>query len=530
MASAFWLLLAGAGIADGKASVLQTKSYSIKQNGNYAFTPDAGYDGFSSVNVSVAVEAKLQEKSITPTKQEQTVTPDTGFEGLSKIVVGAIPASYIDTSGANATAPDILAPKTAYVNGELVTGTMQEYDGSVTNGTEGMKPQLNTPTISVSGRQLTIYNPSTNGNFTKGYKIFVDGVEKSEQTANTLDLYTYFDEDGTYQLSVAAAAAQFADSNQSAKQSYQRVTPQSDIVWKTTRTLDRDGSYVGSKIGNYALFAIDNASYRTFNAIDNTLTKGDISSWSRTKSGFAGAANKNYAVFAGGASSGYVATADAYDAQLTHTTPPSLSVARNGLVGVSNGNYVLFGGGNSNRDTVDVYDEALTLTQATPLSVAGVYSAGGNTGVYSLFGGLSNDTTVNAYNAELTQIIPDGLSVVHRYCAFAIAGVYALFGGGYNSDVVEAYNSDLTHTIAMPLSKERAQLSGTSLSGYGIFAGGEPSTGVVDVYNEELTRSTALSLTVPRQHSAAVSIGNYAMFAGGYSYSTNIVDVYTVKE
>lgn len=217
MASAFWLLLAGAGIADGKASVLQTKSYSIKQNGNYAFTPDAGYDGFSSVNLTVAVETKLQEKSVTPTKQEQTIVPDTGYDGLSKLVVGAIPASYIDTSSANATSPDILAPKTAFVKGELVTGTMQEYNGEVSSG--GYVPTLYAPTIALSKTGVLTVTDNQNGAFASKYYLIVNDIQTAEISNKTIDLTTVFADYavGTYNVKVRVTspnnAIRGADSN-----------------------------------------------------------------------------------------------------------------------------------------------------------------------------------------------------------------------------------------------------------------------------------------------------------------------------
>jgi hypothetical protein len=61
-------------------------------------------------------------KTITPTKSSQTaVAKDVYTTGA--ITVGAIPSEYITTTDANATASDIFANKTAYVNGSKVSGT-----------------------------------------------------------------------------------------------------------------------------------------------------------------------------------------------------------------------------------------------------------------------------------------------------------------------------------------------------------------------------------------------------------------------
>lgn len=103
--------------------------------------------GGGSVRFSLGGAAELQAKSVTPTKQQQTVVPDQGYDGLSSVAVGAVTAAIdaniqagnikqgvtilgvqgthqggTDTSDATATAEDMLFGKTAYVNGQKITG------------------------------------------------------------------------------------------------------------------------------------------------------------------------------------------------------------------------------------------------------------------------------------------------------------------------------------------------------------------------------------------------------------------------
>ena len=76
---------------------IQTEQTTIKTNGTH--TPSAG-KFFDKVVVEVAdITPKLQEKSVTPTREPQTVLPDTNFEGMSKVEVGGIPAEFIVPSG-----------------------------------------------------------------------------------------------------------------------------------------------------------------------------------------------------------------------------------------------------------------------------------------------------------------------------------------------------------------------------------------------------------------------------------------------
>ena len=75
-----------------------------------------------------------QSKSITPTKTDQVVQPDSGYTHLSQVTVAAIPAAYITTTDANATADDLKNGKTAYVNGKKVTGVHTDPAFTLANG------------------------------------------------------------------------------------------------------------------------------------------------------------------------------------------------------------------------------------------------------------------------------------------------------------------------------------------------------------------------------------------------------------
>lgn len=81
----------------------------------------------------INVLPELQTIDVVPTKSKQTIKPDFGYYGLSQVTVGAIPAQYIITDDADASADDILAGKTAYINGKKVVGKLElqrYYTGS----------------------------------------------------------------------------------------------------------------------------------------------------------------------------------------------------------------------------------------------------------------------------------------------------------------------------------------------------------------------------------------------------------------
>ena len=98
-----------------QATVQEGDTYTI-QPGYYAGGTVSGVAGGGNYT--------LQEKIVTPTKAQQSVSADSGFYGLSAVTVNAIPDIYQDVSSVNATAAQVLA------NAVFVTS-----DGSVTAGT-----------------------------------------------------------------------------------------------------------------------------------------------------------------------------------------------------------------------------------------------------------------------------------------------------------------------------------------------------------------------------------------------------------
>ena len=70
-----------------------------------------------------AVKIVPEAQTATPTKAQQVISPAEG-KILSQVTVAPIPDIFVDTTDADALAANILADKTAYVNGAKITGTM----------------------------------------------------------------------------------------------------------------------------------------------------------------------------------------------------------------------------------------------------------------------------------------------------------------------------------------------------------------------------------------------------------------------
>lgn len=150
-------------------NAIQTETKSITSNGT--FTPSSG-KFFSSVTVNVPVGSTInnQNKTVTPTTSQQTITADSGYTGLGTVTVNRIPTDYLIPSGnksitANGTNIDVSAYSTVSVSvsstinnqNKTVTPTTSQQTINADSGYSG----LGTVTVNAISTQTKSATPST---------------------------------------------------------------------------------------------------------------------------------------------------------------------------------------------------------------------------------------------------------------------------------------------------------------------------------------------------------------------------------
>lgn len=154
--------------------------------------------------VGNVVELQGEERTVTPSIQEQVVVPSEDKNGITKLTIQPVDntidedikpenivegveilgvvGSYkgVDSSDATATSEDILAGKTAYANNEKIEGTIQEYDGSYSGNTsEGLK---------ITNTQYLFYGNSRNNCINELLRMCKDTTVTSDMFYNCSEI------------------------------------------------------------------------------------------------------------------------------------------------------------------------------------------------------------------------------------------------------------------------------------------------------------------------------------------------------
>lgn len=132
------------------------------QEGDTYTIPKGYHNGSGTVSgVAGGGSYNLQSKTVTPTKQQQSITPDSGYYGLSDVTVGAIPQAYQDVSSVTAVAGDVLAGKVFVTStGAVTTGTMAN-NGAVSKVLTAADPSYTVPKGYHSGAGTVSIVPET---------------------------------------------------------------------------------------------------------------------------------------------------------------------------------------------------------------------------------------------------------------------------------------------------------------------------------------------------------------------------------
>lgn len=99
--------------------VYQQKTINITQNGSQTVTPDTDYDAIDELIINTNIP--LQTRNYTFTQNTTTtLTPEQGYAGFDEVGI----TISVNADETTATANDLLSPKTAYSNGQKITGAM----------------------------------------------------------------------------------------------------------------------------------------------------------------------------------------------------------------------------------------------------------------------------------------------------------------------------------------------------------------------------------------------------------------------
>lgn len=137
------------GLGTVTVNAIQTETKTVTENGN-VFPSTGKYLTRVTVNVPQGSTIVNQDKSVTPTESEQSVTYDNGYTGLGTVTVGAISSTYVGSGITQRSSTDLSA------SGATVTVPAGYYSSQATKSVSTMTLPTSTSGTSSGTSKATV--------------------------------------------------------------------------------------------------------------------------------------------------------------------------------------------------------------------------------------------------------------------------------------------------------------------------------------------------------------------------------------
>lgn len=412
---------------------LDVSTLTATQNGTY--TPEGDY--YSSVVVNVTSEGyDTQTKTVTPTKNTQTVTPDAGYDGLSSVTVNPIPASYIIPTG--------IVSITS--NGTVDVSSYASASVNVSGGSPALQSKSVTPTETAQ----TVEPDS-------GYDGLSDvtvGAISSSYVGSSITQRSSTDLT-TSGLTVNVPAGYYGTS------ASKSVTP--TLQAKTVSPTESQ-QVAEPDAGNDGLSSV------TVNAISSTYVGSGITARSSSDLTASGATVTAPAGYYATAASKSIASGSAATPATTVTANPSISISSTGLITAT----------------------ASATKSVTPTVSAG-YVSSGTAGTITVSGSNTEQLTTQAATT-ITPAESEQTAVASGVYTTGIVKVGAISSSYIGSAITQRSSSDLTAsgaTVTVPAGYYSAQATKSVSSG----TAGTPTATKGTVSNHAVTVTPSVTNT-----------------------------------